>query len=274
MNVLTSVENAISGLLEGAFGRIFRSEVRPVELARKLAREMDAHLEVSVSRTYAPNEYAVWLSPQDRARYEGVEHEVVDELCAHLLEHARQEGLVLATPPRIVFHTDEDLVLGEFGISAQLVRPAESPAAGPERDASAAARGATSAGVSADAGAEAHGGGETMVWSSSERVRRPLLEAREQRVNAVLVRADGRREPLRARGATIGRSRECEVVVDDPGVSRRHAEIRLGPEGWTVKDLGSTNGLSVNGAALASLRVLANGDEIELGSTALRFEER
>jgi hypothetical protein len=276
MNVLKSVENAISGLLEGAFGRIFRSEVRPVELARKLAREMDAHREVSLSRTYAPNEYSVWLSPQDRARYEGVEQEVIDELAAYLLEHARQEELVLATPPRISIHTDEQLALGEFGISAQLARPADRPAPGARGRAAGAPRGR--AGAPPRPGepraAPAGAGGETMVWSSSERVRGPLMEAREQRANAVLVRPDGQREPLPARGATIGRSRDCDIVVDDPGVSRRHAAVRHGADGWLVEDLGSTNGSAVNGVPLEGARVLAGGDRIELGSTTLRFDER
>ena len=96
-----------------------------MELARKLAREMDEHRTQSVSRVYAPNEYSVWLSPQDRARYEGVEHEVIDELCAYLLEHARRENLILSSPARrSSFHTDEGLTLGEFGIQAQLVRAA------------------------------------------------------------------------------------------------------------------------------------------------------
>jgi hypothetical protein len=274
MNVLKSVENAISGLLEGAFGRMFRSEVRPVELARKLAREMDAHREVSLSRTYAPNDYTVWLSPQDRARYEGVEQEVIDELAAYLLEHARQEEFVLATPPRIAIETDDQLALGEFGISAQLTRPTDrdagARAAGgrPSRRAEQPSPGAP-AGEMRPAGA-----GETMIWSGSERVRAPLEQARERRANAVLVRSDGRREPLAARGATIGRSRECEIVVEDPGVSRRHAAIRNGPDGWLVEDLGSTNGSSVNGVPLERAHVLANGDEVEVGSTTLRFEER
>src|SRR6202140_1422464 len=123
MNVLKSVETTIANLVEGAFGRMFRSEGRPMELARKLAREMDEHRTVSVSRVYVPNEYSVWLSPQDRARYEGVEHEVLDELCAYLLEHARREELILASNPVISFHTDERLALGEFGIQARLVRP-------------------------------------------------------------------------------------------------------------------------------------------------------
>ena len=122
MNPLRALETRIANLVEGAFGRAFRSEVRPIELAHKLAREMDEHRTASVSRTYAPNEYSVWLSPQDRARYEGVEHEVIEELCAYLLEHARREELILASQPLISFHTDEALSLGEFGIQARLVR--------------------------------------------------------------------------------------------------------------------------------------------------------
>src|SRR5205823_7265271 len=127
MSVLRSLEEKIAGLVEGAFGRVFRSQVRPVELARKLAREMDDHKTVSVSRTYVPNEYAIWLSPEDRERYEGVEQEVIDELSAYLLEHARRERLALVSRPQITFQTDERLHLGEFGIQARLVRPAESP---------------------------------------------------------------------------------------------------------------------------------------------------
>ena len=74
--------------------------------------------------------------------------------------------------------------------------------------------------------------------------------------------------------ATIGRSRACEIVLDDPGVSRRHAELRLAQDAWVLEDLGSTNGSSVNGAPVDGSRALADGDEIELGSATLRFELR
>src|ERR687883_598438 len=77
MSLLRNLEDKIAGLVEGTFGRVFRTEVRPVEIARKLAREMDEHKTVSVSRTYVPNEYAVWLSAEDHERFEGVEHEVI-----------------------------------------------------------------------------------------------------------------------------------------------------------------------------------------------------
>src|SRR5580692_10960303 len=125
MNPLKRLETTLASLLEGGFGRLFRSEVRPIELARKLAREMDEHRTTSVSRVYAPNEYAVWLSPEDRARYDGVEDDLIEELCAYLLEPAPTENLPLVSPPLIAFHTDEQLTLGEFGIQARLVRPDE-----------------------------------------------------------------------------------------------------------------------------------------------------
>src|SRR5918998_5019777 len=114
MSVLRNLETKLADLVEGTFGRVFKSEVRPVELARKLAREMDEHKTVSVSRTYVPNEYIVYLSPEDRARLEGVEDSLIVELGAYLLEHARRERLALLSRPQIEFRTDERLALGEF----------------------------------------------------------------------------------------------------------------------------------------------------------------
>jgi hypothetical protein len=253
MNLFKSVETTIANLVEGAFGRVFRSEVRPMELARKLAREMDANRTVSVSRVYVPNEYSVWLSPEDRARYDGVEHEVIDELCAYLLEHARREDLILASQPQISFHTDEQLSLGEFGIQARLVR---APADGEEHD---------------PLSLEPQGHGQTMIYSTSARVREPLQEAQHRTPRALLV-VGARRLLVPPRGGFIGRSRDCEVVLEDAGISRRHAEIRPGPQGWTIEDLGSTNGVLVNGHAIRGAQLLTPGDRVELGSTEILFD--
>ena len=107
MSVLRNLESRIADLVEGTFGRVFRTQVRPVEIARKLVKEMEEHKTISVSRTYVPNEYAVWLSPEDHERFDGVEHEVIDELSAYLLEHARREKLALVSRPAIEFQTDE-----------------------------------------------------------------------------------------------------------------------------------------------------------------------
>jgi hypothetical protein len=261
MNLLQSVETTIANLLEGAFGRMFRSEVRPMELARKLAREMDEHRTVSVSRVYAPNEYSVWLSPEDRARYEGVEHEVLDELGAYLLEHARREELILASHPLITFHTDERLALGEFGIQARSVRPSGHSGLndGPE--------------PADPQPVEEHG--QTMIYSTSRRVGGPVEEAntRPRAAGALLV-VGSRRLLLASSGGTIGRSRDCDIVLDDVGVSRHHADIRPTAEGWTVEDLGSTNGVLVNGHGTRGAQLLHPGDRVVLGSTEMIFELR
>src|SRR5688572_29195642 len=129
MSVLRNLEAKIAGLVEGTFSRAFKSEVRPVELARKLAREMDDNKVVSLRRTYAPNEYAVWLSAEDREQFAGYEDELRRELSGYLLEHARREKVALISRPAITFKTDERLRLGEFGIQARLVQPEQDESA-------------------------------------------------------------------------------------------------------------------------------------------------
>jgi len=255
MSVLRSLEEKIAGLVEGTFSRVFRSEVRPVELARRLAKEMDEHRTVSVSRTYVPNEYVVWLSPEDRARYEGVEQAVIDELGAYLLEHARRERLALVSRPQIEFRTDERLGLGEFGIQTRLVQP-DAPAGG-----------------RAPADGASHS--QTMVYSTSDRHQSALEELglgpAPTRGRAIVV-AGGRRLVVGPNGAVIGRSRECDIVLDEANVSRRHAEILPSGRSWLVKDLNSTNGVRVNGRAVDGPHPLENGDEIDLGTVAVHFE--
>ena len=252
MSVLRNLESKIAGLVEGTFGRVFRSEVRPVELARKLTREMDQHKTVSVSRTYVPNEYVVWLSPEDRERYEGVEHSVIDELSAYLLEHARRERLALVSTPQIEFRTDDELSLGEFGIQARMVKGIQ-----PE-------------GADAPAAAQADHG-QTMIYSTAGRVQEPLSEV-QGRGRPVLL-AEGKRRPVAPGGAVIGRSRDCDIVLADSNVSRRHAEIRPGGGGaWTIQDLGSTNGVRRNGREVHGSERIEPGDRLTIGTVEARFE--
>ena len=123
MTVLRSLESKIAGAVEGTFSRVFRSEVRPVEIARKLAREMEEHQSGSLSRTYVPNEYRVYLSPRDRERFMSYEDALAGELGAYLLEHARREGFALLSSPVIEFETDSRLGLGQFGIATAVVEP-------------------------------------------------------------------------------------------------------------------------------------------------------
>ena len=250
MSVLRNLEAKLTDLVEGTFGRVFRSEVRPVELARKLVREMDEHKTVSLSRTYVPNEYIVYLSADDRARFEGVEESLIEELSAYLLEHARSERLALPSRPQIEFQTDERLALGEFGIQTRLVRPTEGPGAAPEPE---------------------HG--NTMIYSTAGRLRAPVEQTQGVRPTRALLVAEGRRHVVPPAGALVGRSRDCDVVLADANVSRRHAEVRPGATGsWTIADLGSTNGVRVNGRQIAGAEPLAAGDRIVLGTAEIAFE--
>jgi Protein of unknown function (DUF3662)/Inner membrane component of T3SS, cytoplasmic domain len=249
MSVLRNLEEKIAGLVEGTFGRVFRSEVRPVELARKLAKEMDEHRTVSVSRTYVPNEYVVYLSPEDRSRYDGVEHEVIDELSAYLLEHARRERLALVSRPVITFKTDERLSLGEFGIQARLVRPDDEQQQARPADM-----------------------GHTMVYSASDRHQEALSEVRPDPRRRGVIVAEGKRFVVAPGGAVLGRSRDCDIVLADSNVSRRHAEIRpAGGDAWTITDLGSTNGVKVNGRPVTSAP-LNPGDAVMVGTVDVHFE--
>ena len=120
---LKAIEQKIESLFEGLFGRAFRTNVQPVEIARKLAKEMDEHRTVSVSRVYAPNEYTVYLSSGDREQFSGYENSLQAELEEYLSEHATREGYALLTPVRVLLETDDDLALGEFGIAARMVQP-------------------------------------------------------------------------------------------------------------------------------------------------------
>jgi Protein of unknown function (DUF3662)/FHA domain len=247
--MLRNLEAKLAGLVEGTFSRAFKSEVRPVEIARKLAREMDEHRVQSLSRTYVPNEYSVWLSPQDREQFSGYEDELRRELSGYLLEHARRERVALLTPPEITFKTDDRLRLGEFGIQARLVRSHDDPDAAPSQ------------------GEEGH----TMVYSTSDRISEPLREPDPRRAAARL-RIDGRSELLGSGGATLGRSREADIVLDDANVSRKHAEVRPSGGSWIVRDLGSTNGVKVNGRRIEGAQSLKRGDVIELGTSRATFE--
>jgi hypothetical protein len=251
MSVLRNLEAKLGGLVEGAFSRAFKSSVQPVELAQKLAREMEESQMVSVSRVYVPNHYRVFLSPQDREQFASYEPALRKELSDYLLEHARQEGLALTSRPQVEFMTDERLELGEFGIQAQLLEAEadEEP-------------------VGADLAPSAGDFGHTMVYSPDRAARK--LEAPTSRAQALLV-GEGRRSVLSGERVLIGRSRECDVVLSDPNTSRRHAEVRRDGEGWTVVDLGSTNGIKVNGRRVDQA-ALEPGDRITLGLTELTFE--
>src|SRR5215204_1039304 len=206
MSMLRNLEAKLGGLVEGAFGRAFKSSVQPVELAHKLAKEMEESQVVSVSRVYVPNHYRVFLSPEDREQFSTYESALRKELSDYLLEHARQEGLALTSRPQIELMTDDRLDVGEFGIQAQLLSP-------PEEELPAAA---------AEAAPSAGDFGHTMVYSPDRAARVLDADRAPQDAGRALLVWEGRRSVLSGDVVLLGRSRECEVMLEDPNVSRKH----------------------------------------------------
>jgi hypothetical protein len=252
MAVLRTIEAKIEGLFEGIFGRAFRTHVQPIELARKLVKEMDDHRSVSVSRVYVPNEYTVYLSPQDRRQFSGYEGSLVGELQEYLAEHARRERYALLTPPRVLVTTDSDLAVGEFGIATRLVAgeveeerpPADLPVEEPA---------------------------QTMVYRTPAPRPAPVPEPPPPPAPDVIsLTTDGKSHAVTSARVVIGRSRECDLRIADLNASRRHAELRSDDGEYWIVDLGSMNGTLLNGRRVERER-LENGDRITLGSTDIVF---
>ena len=257
MNVLRSIEHRIESLVEGVFGRAFRSHVQPVELARKLAKEMDDHKTVSVSRVYVPNEYTVYLSPRDREQFESYEDSLLTELCDYLSEHARREGYALLSTPRVLIEEDDDLSMGEFGIATRMAQPRTRAAASPPEVAPQDEPGRDED-LQASGGRHRSPSRPRMQRRSTSRTPRPSSSSAASATSSRAARV-------------IGRSRECDVTVTDPNVSRRHAEIRRENGAYWIVDLDSTNGIEVNGKRVERAR-LEHDDLVVVGTTELRFE--
>jgi len=252
VSVLRNIEQKIEALFEGVFGRAFRTHVQPVELARKLAKEMDDHRMVSVSRVYAPNEYSVYLSPNDREQFSSYEDSLVSELQEYLGEHAKRESYVLLSSPKVLMNSDSDLDVGEFGIATRMVQPEPGEAQGEPLP-------------------EAPPPGATMVYrptTPETQAASPVELGVAQEV--VTLDANGKQHAVDKASTLIGRSKDCDIRLTDPNVSRRHAELRQEGTSYWILDLGSTNGVTVNGRRQQRAQ-LQNEDRITVGSTELVF---
>ena len=252
MAVLRTIESKIEGLFEGVFGRAFRTHVQPIELARKLVKEMDDHRNVSVANVYVPNEYTVYLSPDDRKQFAGYEDALVAELQEYLAEHARREQYALLDPPQVLVTVDDDLAVGEFGIATRLVAPKDAPvpAAPPPS-------------LPVDQPAQ------TMIYKAAPPAA-PEAPPPEPQREVITLTVGGRKHEVSSPSVVLGRSREADLRVADVNVSRRHAELRQEGASYWIVDLGSTNGVEVNGKRVDRTR-LRDGDRITIGATEVVF---
>jgi hypothetical protein len=230
MGVLRNFESRLERGIEGFFRAAFRSGLQPIELAKRILREMEANKAVGVREVWVPNRYVLVVSGEDRQRFQGAESALVRELETVVTEGARENGWGLVARPQVEFETDEGMKRGDLVVRAELT--------------------------------------ESTGRATAGSVRLP------DAAGARLVLADdGREWSLDRDRSVIGRLTGSEIEVDDPGASRRHAEIRRQGEEFVVVDLGSTNGTLVNDSPVSEA-TLEDGDRITIGRTVLEFRRR
>lgn len=255
MGVARSIEKRLEGLVEGFFVRVFKSGLQPVEVGRRILREMSENRTVSVNRIYAPNEFRVEMGPDDHRRFSQMEAGLHGEFSELVIDHAKENRWNLMGMPRITFEEDASLSKGRFRVEASLTAD---PDAGAPRVATRRPQ-----------PEEASFTRAIPVGSDAERLT-------EEEAEFVVLGSDGSakdRIRITEPPATIGRLSTNDVVLSDPNVSRRHAELRRAGGRWVLVDLGSTNGTTVNGK-LAREHHLSDGDTLGFGTSELRFEIR
>lgn len=242
MGVLQRFEGRLDQLVNGAFARAFRSEVQPVEVAAALQRELDDRSAV-VSResTMAPNVFTVELGANDHERLTPYAQALNAEFAAMVTEHAQAQGYTLIGPVEVTMVRVGDLGTGLFRVSST-----------------------SQAGVVAQPQVRPPLIAEPADSPQPASPPEPALTT-----NARLVINDTG-FPLAASVVTIGRGSDAGIRIDDPGISRHHAEIRHSESGFSIIDLASTNGTLVAGERIGE-RALADGDEIRMGSTLMVF---
>jgi len=293
MGFLGRFEKKVEGAVSGVFARAFKGDVQPVEIAARLQRELDTEAKLmSRDKRLVPNEFVIALPQHDFDKLVPYSGTLTTELATELRRHASEMGYVFNGPIRIHFELDEALPVGRFTVSSEAVAgvessrpmashapspsaepiPPPSPASGPNPSPSPSAfevqRAPYQASNDPDAEAPPLYVGEQAPapWSSAAATAGAGMRAR------LVLEVNGTRHPLSPPGFVIGRGTEADLRINDPGVSRMHAEIRVrgSGEGQSIDivDLGSTNGIVVNGQKVRQSPI-ADGTRIEIGSTRM-----
>lgn len=251
MGIFSSLEDRLERYFDTLFGDRYGGRIRPVEVARKLFRAMRELKQVSVKSVFAPNAYTVFLNPEDYQQMAPFLPLLTKELAQYLQEKAREANYTLLPPVRVSFQSDAGQETGRLRVTGAFHQVADGEAA---------------------AGNEAENYEATLSYPSEKRIS-GHLPASVKRI--VLVVAAGSRKgqemPLDRLPAIIGRRAGCDLVIPDPGVSRRHAWLEYKQGGFLLTDLGSTNGTFVNGLRITS-RKIQSGDLIKMGSTVFCFQ--
>lgn len=259
---MQSLERTLERMVVGVFSRGARTNIRPIELGRRLVREMDDQRSVDVKgRRVVPNDFVLKLSPKDMEGFAEISDVLQTELVEAAREYARSEGYHFMGPVRVELTVEETQKPGRFDVVATLRQAASASSdAAPAAPNAAAAPAAT-----VPTAAAAVPSTEDLEWSQPASDTGPAL-------TSTLILPSGQKVPLGDIVVTVGRLSESTIPLNDQNVSRKHAEIRPNRKNYVVVDLGSTNGTMVNGTRIHGETTLSDGDIISFGSTYVRFE--
>jgi Protein of unknown function (DUF3662)/FHA domain len=236
---MARVERFFERLVERPTARVFGTQVQPIQVLRRIEREMEAGRRRQADRSIAPDRFAVRLSRPDLEGLGSVDV-VAEQLASGALEFARGHALVLVERPRVNLEADESLARGDIEVRA----------------------GFSPIQVIADDAFGGDGSG-TRVFEA------PIVQAPQAAVEVTEPGRGARTVRLDARPMTIGRGSDCDVVLADAHASRHHARLEVRGGVFVLTDLGSTNGTRVNGHRVREV-VLGVGDRIEVGQSVLR----
>ncbi|MFK0233570.1 FhaA domain-containing protein [Streptomyces vinaceus] len=268
MGVLKRFEQRLEGLVNGTFAKVFKSEVQPVEIAGALQRECDNNATIwNRERTVVPNDFIVELSTGDYERLSPYSGQLGDELAGLVRDYAKQQRYSFMGPIKVHLEKADDLDTGLYRVRSRTLASSTSQApsqAAPQNQQGGYGYPPVSAppmpaGPPPGAPARRPGAAGPAPVPTAGATRRHWIEI------------NGTRHQISRPTLVLGRSTEADVRIDDPGVSRRHCEIRTGTPS-TIQDLGSTNGIVVDGQH-TTRATLRDGSRIVVGSTTIIYRQ-
>jgi hypothetical protein len=257
---LQRFERRLEGLVSGVFARAFKGDVEPIELAAALKREIDNTARIlSRDRRLVPNHFTIELGPGDFERLNAYGRTLNTELANELRDHADIQRYTFSGPIEIELTQQDELPTGKFAVVSATVGTPQRRQPPPSYQQPAYQQ-------------EPYvppNDGQMVTHQPPPPQQQPPRRGHPQ----VMLEVNGRRRPVNPPGVVLGRGTDADIQINDPGVSRRHAEIRLMPEGpdgvrVVMVDLGSTNGTLVNGRR-ATEAELVDGSTVRIGNTTM-----
>jgi len=247
VSALAQFEQFVQGLVEGSVHRLMRSRVEPVEIAKRVAQAMEHSAVIGVDRVVVPNRYTVRLHPDDQAALAPLSEHLRQELTTYVKRLAAERDFTLLKQPTVTFAGDQRVTAGAIRVDA----------------------------THADGYEPAEGGrGDLFAAERTQHMRAVAPAGPREARGPAFVRIDPAGAGWRHRLSTvtrIGRAFDNDMVLEERTVSRNHAEVRRESDGYHIVDLGSTNGIRVNGRRVKS-HLLRPGDRVQLGNVEFAFD--